>query len=125
MIETQNQGAKPEKLLLFVTYYFPPAGGPGVQRVLKFIKYLREFGWRPVMLVPEDPEYQARDESLLKELPEDLIIHRAPIFEPYDLYRKFTGKQKGVSLDVNVIKEEGAKRSTSERIAEQIGKSVV
>jgi glycosyltransferase involved in cell wall biosynthesis len=109
-----------KKYLLFVTYYFPPAGGPGVQRVLKFIKYLGDFGWTPVMLVPEDPEYQARDESLAKDLPKDLIIHRAPIFEPYDLYRKFTGKAKGVSLDVNVIKEEGAKLSGTERLAELI-----
>ncbi|HET6510679.1 MAG TPA: hypothetical protein VFH43_00695 [Candidatus Kapabacteria bacterium] len=109
-----------KKYLLFVTYYFPPAGGPGVQRVLKFIKYLGDFGWTPVMLVPENPEYQARDESLAKDLPKDLIIHRAPIFEPYDLYRKFTGKQKGVSLDVNVIKEEGARLSKTERLAEMI-----
>ncbi|HET6402863.1 MAG TPA: hypothetical protein VFH95_15880 [Candidatus Kapabacteria bacterium] len=107
-----------KKYVLFITYYFPPAGGPGVQRVLKFLKYLREFGWTPIALVPEGAEYPARDESLLKELPDDLIIRRAPIFEPYDLYRKFTGKEKGVSLDVNVIKEAGAKLSTSERMAE-------
>jgi hypothetical protein len=108
------------RYVLVVTYYFPPAGGPGVQRVLKFIKYLSDFGWTPIVLVPENPEYQARDESLLKELPKDLIVHRAPIFEPYDLYRKFTGKQKGVSLDVNVIKEAGAKRTITERMAELI-----
>src|ERR1035441_2134794 len=107
-----------KKYVLFITYYFPPAGGPGVQRVLKFLKYLRDFGWTPIALVPQDPEYQARDESLVKELPPDLIIRRAPIFEPYDLYRKFTGKASGVSLDVNVIKEQGAKLSRSERIAE-------
>jgi glycosyltransferase involved in cell wall biosynthesis len=107
-----------KKYVLFITYYFPPAGGPGVQRVLKFLKYLRDFGWTPIALVPQDPEYQARDESLIKELPSDLIIRRAPIFEPYDLYRKFTGKASGVSLDVNVIKEQGAKLSMSERIAE-------
>jgi glycosyltransferase involved in cell wall biosynthesis len=109
-----------KKYVLIVTYYFPPAGGPGVQRILKFIKYLSDFGWTPVVLVPENPEYQALDPSLLKELPKDLIIRRAPIFEPYDLYRKFTGKAKGVSLDVNVIKEAGAKRSISERVAEVV-----
>jgi glycosyltransferase involved in cell wall biosynthesis len=109
-----------KKYVLVVTYYFPPAGGPGVQRVLKFLKYLGEFGWTPIVLVPENPEYPARDESLLKELPADLIIRRAPIFEPYDLYRKFTGKQAGVPIDVNVNKEAGAKRSISERVAEFI-----
>ena len=109
-----------KKYVLFVTYYFPPAGGPGVQRVLKFLKYLGDFGWTPIALVPENPEYPARDESLVKELPSDLIIRRAPIFEPYDLYRKFTGKEKGMALDVNVNKEAGAKRSMSEKLAEFI-----
>jgi len=115
-----RQSMPEKKYALIVTYYFPPAGGPGVQRVLKFIKYLRDFGWTPIVLVPQDPQYQARDESLVSELPPDLIIRRAAIFEPYDLYRKFTGKAKGVSLDVNVIKEEGAKLSLSERVAELI-----
>ena len=88
--------------------------------MLKFLKYLRDFGWTPIALVPENPEYPARDESLQKELPPDLIIRRAPIFEPYELYRKFTGKHAGAPLDVNVIKEEGAKLSRSERLAEFI-----
>ncbi len=109
-----------KKYVLVVTYYFPPAGGPGVQRVLKFLKYLHDFGWTPIALVPENPEYQARDESLVSELPPELIIRRAPIFEPYELYRKFTGKASGVSLDVNVIKAEGAKLSRTERMAELI-----
>ena len=109
-----------KKYVLFITYYFPPAGGPGVQRVTKFIKYLTDFGWTPIVLAPENPEYQARDESLVRELPADLIVRRAPIFEPYALYRKFTGKPAGESLDVNVIKEAGAKLSMTERIAEFI-----
>lgn len=109
-----------KKYVLFITYYFPPAGGPGVQRVTKFIRYLNDFGWTPIVLVPEKPEYQARDASLEKELPVDLIIRRAPIFEPYSLYRKFTGKPAGQSLDVNVIKEAGTKLSLTERIAEFI-----
>ncbi len=113
-----NSPVPEKKYVLFITYYFPPAGGPGAQRVLKFLKYLREFGWTPIALVPEGADYPARDESLIGELPDDLIIRRAPIFEPYDLYRKFTGKQKGVPLDVNVNKAAGAKRSKSEQLAE-------
>lgn len=108
-----------KKYVLFVSYYFPPAGGPGVQRVAKFARYLGEFGWTPIMLVPENPEYQALDESLAKELPSDLIIRKARIFEPYDLYRKFTGVKKGVSLDVAVNKR-GAERSFKQRVAEFI-----
>ncbi|MDP4200130.1 MAG: hypothetical protein Q8922_12205 [Bacteroidota bacterium] len=117
---THHPSMLEKKYVLFITYYFPPAGGPGVQRVTKFIKYLSEFGWTPIVLAPENPEYQARDESLVKELPENLIIRRAPIFEPYALYRRFTSKPAGQSLDVNVIKEAGAKLSCTERIAEFI-----
>lgn len=104
------------KYVLFITYYFPPAGGPGVQRVTKFIKYLKDFGWTPIVLAPDNPEYQARDESLAKELPPDLIVHRSHIFEPYDLYRKFTGTKEGLSLDINVF-QEGNKLSLKQRIA--------
>lgn len=87
-----------------------------MQRVTKFIKYLQDFGWTPVILAPDNPEYQARDESLAKELPIDLIVHRSHIFEPYDLYRKFTGTKEGVSLDINVF-QEGSKLSLKQRIA--------
>lgn len=72
------------------------------------------------MLVPENPEYQAHDESLAKELPNDLIVRRAKIFEPYDLYRKFTGTKKGVSLDINVNKRDGSRKTFKQRIAEFI-----
>src|SRR5438477_1527628 len=106
----------PEKYVLFITYYFPPAGGPGVQRVTKFIKYLNDYGWTPIVLAPDNPEYQARDESLAKELPPDLIVRRSHIFEPYDLYRKFTGTKEGLSLDINVF-EEGSNMSLKQRIA--------
>ncbi len=109
-----------KKYVLFISYYFPPAGGAGVQRILKFLKYLGEFGWTPIALVPQNPEYPARDESLQNELPADLIVRYAPIFEPYELYRKFTGEQKGVPIDINVKKEAGASRSMSERFAEFI-----
>jgi len=109
-----------KKYVLIVTYYFPPAGGPGVQRVTKFIRYLEEFGWTPIVLAPENPEYQAQDASLAKELPADLIVRKAPIFEPYDLYRKFTGMKKGVSLDVAVNTRDQSKRTFKQRIAEFI-----
>ena len=107
-----------KRYVLIVTYYFPPAGGPGVQRVTKFIRYLKDFGWTPIVLAPENPEYQALDPSLAKELPSDLIIRKARIFEPYDLYRKFTGMKKGVSLDVAVNTRDASKRTLKQRIAE-------
>ncbi|MEP7235583.1 MAG: hypothetical protein ABI778_09830, partial [Ignavibacteriota bacterium] len=105
-----------KKYVLFITYYFPPAGGPGVQRVTKFIRYLEDFGWTPIVLAPENPEYQARDESLSAELPPGLIVRRSPIFEPYNIYRKFTGTKAGLSLDINVF-EKGERLSLKHRIA--------
>ena len=108
------------KHVLIVTYYFPPSGGPGVQRVLKFASYLREFGWQPVILTVLDADYPARDESLLKEIPPDVQVYRTRIFEPYSIYRKLTGKKAGTPVDVNTIPKPGEKRSAKERIAEWI-----
>lgn len=108
------------KKVLIIAYYFPPSGGPGVQRVLKNVKYLRNFGWEPIVLTVENGQFPAIDESLFKEIPQSTKVFRTKIFEPYDLYRKFTGKGKNVALDVNNIKKEGQKRSLTETIAEFI-----
>ncbi|HET7152328.1 MAG TPA: hypothetical protein VFJ29_01075, partial [Candidatus Kapabacteria bacterium] len=108
------------KKVLIVAYYFPPSGGPGVQRVLKFVKYFPAFGWEPVVLTVENGEFPARDESLLKEIPSNVHVYRSKIFEPYSLYRKFTGKAAGAAVDVNAIPQKGAKRSAKEKIAEWI-----
>lgn len=108
------------KKVLVIAYYFPPSGGPGVQRVLKHIKYLKDFGWEPHVLTVSNGQFPARDESLLKEIPNDVQVYRTRIFEPYDLYRLFTGKKKGEAVDVNVIKKEGQKSSFTEKIAEFI-----
>lgn len=108
------------KHFLVVAYYFPPSGGPGVQRVLKHIQYIREFGWQPVVLTVENGEFPARDESLLEEIPKDVVVRRTKIYEPYDIYRFFTGKKSGTPIDVNTIKKENQKLSTKEKIAEFI-----
>lgn len=105
------------KSVLIIAYYFPPSGGPGVQRVLKLVKYLPRFGWRPVVLTVSNGDFPARDESLLKEIPSDIKVYRTTIVEPYGLYRKLTGKKKGAAVDVNVIPEKGTARPLSERIA--------
>ena len=62
------------KRVLIITYYWPPSGGGGVQRWLKFAKYLPEFGWEPIIFTPENPDFDQRDESLIKEVPEGLEI---------------------------------------------------
>lgn len=70
------------KKILVISYYFPPAGGPGVQRWLKFVKYLRVFGVEPVLYVPEGAAYPVTDESLVAEVPEGIKIYRGRIAEP-------------------------------------------
>ncbi len=83
-----------QKKILIITYYWPPAGGPGVQRWLKFAKYLPENGWKPVIYTPENPSYPLLDESLLKDIPEDLEIIRTKIWEPYQLAEKLNKSNK-------------------------------
>ncbi|WP_179353666.1 glycosyltransferase [Winogradskyella vidalii] len=86
---------------LIITYYWPPAGGPGVQRWLKFVKYLPEFGVEPIVYCPENPNYPIRDESLVNEIPEQLTLLKQPIREPYGLASVFSkGKSKKISSGV-------------------------
>ncbi|BEV06422.1 glycosyl transferase family 1 [Chryseobacterium gambrini] len=83
-----------QKKILIITYYWPPAGGPGVQRWLKFAKYLPEFGWKPVIYTPENPSYPLLDESLMKDVPKDLDIVKTKIWEPYQLAEKLNKSNK-------------------------------
>ncbi|PXY43783.1 glycosyltransferase family 4 protein [Flavobacterium hydrophilum] len=79
-----------QKKLLIITYYFPPAGGPGVQRWLKFVKYLPEFDIQPIVYVPENPTYPIVDEGLVKEISNKVIILKNKIWEPYQLAYVFS-----------------------------------
>jgi hypothetical protein len=90
--------------VLIVTYYFTPSGGPGVQRGLKLVKYLPQFGWNPVVLTVANGDFPARDESLLKEIPPGVPVYRTNIIEPYGVYRALTGKKKGEPVDVNAFR---------------------
>lgn len=83
-----------KKKILIITYYWPPAGGPGVQRWLKFAKYLPEFGWKPIIYTPENPSYPLLDDSLMKDVPKDLEIVRTKIWEPYQLAEKLNKSNK-------------------------------
>lgn len=76
------------KRVLIITYYWPPSAGSGVQRWLKFAKYLPEFGWDPVIFTPENPDFELKDESLLKEISPSLEVLKFPIWEPYGIFRK-------------------------------------
>ncbi len=87
------------KRLLIITYYWPPTGGSGVQRWVKFSKYLPAFGWQPVIYTPENPERLAFDESLLADIPECAEIIKTHILEPYELYRRLSGTKKGAEVN--------------------------
>lgn len=93
------------KKVLIITYYWPPSGGAGVQRWLKFVKYLREFGWEPIVYTPENPEAPANDETLLKDIPNDLEVIKRPIWEPYSLYKKFVGLKKEDKINAGFLTE--------------------
>ena len=85
------------KKVLIISYYWPPSGGAGVQRWLKFVKYLPQFGIQPHVYTPSNPEAPAQDESLQKDIPSEAVIVQQPIFEPYSFYKKFTGKKGNIN----------------------------
>lgn len=92
------------KKVLIITYYWPPAGGPGVQRWLKFVKYLRDFDIEPIVYVPENPHYPIQDLSLKKEIPVGITLLKKPIREPYGLAKLFS-KNKTKKISSGIISE--------------------
>lgn len=85
------------KTVLIITYYWPPSGGAGVQRWLKFSKYLPEFGWQPIILTvdPEYASYPQKDYGLLNEIPPDLeIIYTRASTGIFSAYKKISGKKE-------------------------------
>ncbi len=93
------------KKVLIITYYWPPSGGAGVQRWLKFVKYLREFDWEPVVYTPKNPEAPAIDHSLEKDIPKDLTVIKTKIWEPYSAYKRFVGRKKEDSIKAGFLSE--------------------
>jgi len=93
------------KKVLVITYYWPPSGGAGVQRWLKFVKYLRLYEWEPVIYTPSNPEFPEADQSLLKDVPPDLTILTKPVWEPYHLYKRLTGKKKEEKIQAGFLSE--------------------
>lgn len=101
------------KKVLIITYYWPPAGGPGVQRWLKFVKYLKDYGIDPLVYTAENPDYPLIDKNFLSEIPPGITILKQPIFEPYKLAAVFS-KKKARRLSSGVIHEK--KQSFVEKI---------
>jgi len=75
-----------------------------VQRWVKFAKYLRQYGWEPIIYTPENPEYPSIDHSFEKDIPADITVLKTPIWEPYNVYRNLTGK-KNQAINAGFISE--------------------
>ena len=88
--------------VLIISYYWPPAGGSGVQRWMKFTKYLPKNNWQPIIYTPENPYFEVKDEALSKGIPLEAAIWKTPIWEPYALKDKLFGKS-GKSQSAGVI----------------------
>lgn len=108
------------KRVLFVTYYFPPAGGPGVQRSLKFVKYLPKYGWRATVLTvdPEFAAYPNFDPGLSGEIPDEASVLRTNARDPYAAYARMMGVQKKDAVGVGFLSRQ--KTGFRERLARWI-----
>ncbi|MCB0764593.1 MAG: glycosyltransferase [Flavobacteriales bacterium] len=95
------------KRVLIITYYWPPNGGAGVYRWLKFSRYLPQYGWQPVIYTPSNPELVAEDAGLLKEVSPELDVIRRPIREPFALYKRFTGRRQEERVQTAFLNEAG------------------
>jgi glycosyltransferase involved in cell wall biosynthesis len=105
------------KKVLIITYYWPPAGGPGVQRVLKFAKYLPEYGWQPVILTVLEGEYPSADYSLLKDISPSCTIFKTKSLEPFSIYKKFIKKSPDSNISTDILtQKEGI--STREKFSQ-------
>lgn len=100
--------------VLIITYYWPPSGGVGVQRWLKMAKYLPEYGWEPVIFTPENPQFNIKDESLVKEVRSDTDVLRFPIWEPFGIFNKLSGNKKNIRQGLALEKSD---RSLTDRAA--------
>lgn len=79
--------------VMIITYYWPPSGGGGVQRWVKFARYLGENGWAPVVVAPDGASYPVEDASLAADIPSEVEVLRVPIWEPFAAGQKVLGKK--------------------------------
>ena len=91
--------------VLIITYYWPPAGGSGVQRWLKFVKYLQDFGIEPIVYTVDNPNYEVVDTSLIDEIPDTITILKQPIFEPNNFLKKKKVATANVSSNPSFIQK--------------------
>jgi len=88
-----------KKKVLIITYYWPPSGGIGVLRCLKIAKYLRKYGWEPIIYTAKDAHYPTIDPTNEKDIPKDCTVLKQKIWEPYHIYKFITGKKKDANVN--------------------------
>jgi glycosyltransferase involved in cell wall biosynthesis len=93
------------KKVLILTYYWPPSGGAGVQRWLKFVKYLQQYNWEPIVYTAENGELPEIDASLEKDIPKNITILKTPIWEPYNAYKTLIGQKKDQKINAAFLNE--------------------
>ena len=104
------------KKVLVVSYYFPPAGGSAVQRVLKFVKYLPENGWEPVVLTAREGNYPLRDDSLSAEIPDHVRIFRTPAPDLYRMYG-LMGKTLTPEVELSALGDRDTGKTPAKKFA--------
>ena len=105
------------KKVLVIAYYWPPNGGAGVQRWVKFVKYLNKFNWEPIIYTPKNNELSIEDKSLLKDIPGNLKIIQTNIWEPYAIYKKFIRAKKDEKRHTGGFISENKKSGLADKIS--------
>lgn len=103
MSKTRQQ----DKKVLLITYYWPPTGGSGVQRWLKFAKYLPDYGWEPIIYTPLNPARESIDHELSKDIRPETKVLKTRIIEPYGIYNLLTGKKSSAAVGAGVTANAG------------------
>lgn len=93
------------KKALILTYYWPPSGGAGVQRWLKFVKYLREYGFEPIVYTAANGEMPVYDPTLANDIPSGVEVIKTEIWEPYSLYKRFVGHKSKEKINTGFLSE--------------------
>ena len=107
---------KNKKKVLVITYYWPPAGGISVLRSLKIVKYLRDFGWEPIVFTHKTPQYPLIDHSNFKDIPDNITVLKKGSIEPFELFKKITKRRKDDPLQ-NILYIGDKKQNWLEKIA--------
>ena len=102
------------KKVLIITYYWPPSGGVGVQRWMNYALQLKKRGWEPIILTPQNPQFEIRDEKQTAKVTK-ISVYKVPIWEPFSFFHTLTGRREKGKIQQGLILE-NPKKSFSNKI---------